>query len=97
MSPVKGYLALPFMGLMLAVLSLSGCRGGTSESDDPGAVTVRVAEVTGGPVEEIPLRFSGLVRAAQRATLPFQLSGTFKARPGTLGPLPTPGHTLARR
>ncbi|MBY6219952.1 efflux RND transporter periplasmic adaptor subunit [Marinobacter nauticus] len=84
---------------LLAVLSVSGCRGGGTESGenaDNTPVAVRVSAVTGGQMEEIPLRFSGIVRAAQRATLTFQVSGTLKERPVELGQTVKPGDVLAR-
>jgi len=84
---------------LLAVLSVSGCRGGGAESGENvenTPVAVRVSAVTGGQMEEIPLRFSGIVRAAQRATLTFQVSGTLKERPVELGQTVKPGDVLAR-
>ncbi|RKR78122.1 efflux RND transporter periplasmic adaptor subunit [Marinobacter nauticus] len=84
---------------LLAVLSVSGCRGGGTESGENAEntpVAVRVSAVTGGQMEEIPLRFSGIVRAAQRATLTFQVSGTLKERPVELGQTVKPGDVLAR-
>lgn len=84
---------------LLAVLSVSGCRGGGTESGENTEntpVSVRVSAVTGGQMEEIPLRFSGIVRAAQRATLTFQVSGTLKERPVELGQTVKPGDVLAR-
>ncbi|ERS85963.1 RND transporter [Marinobacter sp. EVN1] len=84
---------------LLAVLSVSGCRGGGTESGENAEntpVAVRVSAVTGGQLEEIPLRFSGIVRAAQRATLTFQVSGTLKERPVELGQTVKPGDVLAR-
>ena len=84
---------------LLAVLSVSGCRGGGTESGENAEntpVSVRVSAVTGGQMEEIPLRFSGIVRAAQRATLTFQVSGTLKERPVELGQTVKPGDVLAR-
>lgn len=84
---------------LLAVLSISGCRGGGAESGENvenTPVAVRVSAVTGGQMEEIPLRFSGIVRAAQRATLTFQVSGTLKERPVELGQTVKPGDVLAR-
>lgn len=84
---------------LLAVLSVSGCRGGGAESGENvenTPVSVRVSAVTGGQMEEIPLRFSGIVRAAQRATLTFQVSGTLKERPVELGQTVKPGDVLAR-
>ena len=84
---------------LLAVLSVSGCRGGGTESGENAEntpVSVRVSAVTGGQMEEIPLRFSGIVRAAPRATLTFQVSGTLKERPVELGQTVKPGDVLAR-
>ncbi|ERS06239.1 RND transporter [Marinobacter sp. EN3] len=84
---------------LLAVLSVSGCRGGGTESGENAEntpVAVRVSAVTGGQMEEIPMRFSGIVRAAQRATLTFQVSGTLKERPVELGQTVKPGDVLAR-
>jgi RND family efflux transporter MFP subunit len=84
---------------LLAVLSVSGCRGGGTESGENAEntpVSVRVSAVTGGQMEEIPMRFSGIVRAAQRATLTFQVSGTLKERPVELGQTVKPGDVLAR-
>lgn len=85
--------------VLLAIVFISGCRGGgneTAENAENAPVFVRVAPVTGGQVEEIPLRFSGIVRAAQRATLTFQVSGTLKERPVELGQMVKPGDVLAR-
>ncbi|MGX1200416.1 efflux RND transporter periplasmic adaptor subunit [Marinobacter sp. MBR-105] len=84
---------------LLAVLSVAGCRGGGTESGENAEntpVSVRVSAVTGGQMEEIPMRFSGIVRAAQRATLTFQVSGTLKERPVELGQTVKPGDVLAR-
>src|SRR5690554_124310 len=96
MSLIKRGAPFSFASLALVVLVLSGCRGGTADAPSEAAVSVRVAEVTGGQVEEIPLRFSGIVRAAQRATLTFQLSGTLRERPVELGQNVKPGDVLAR-
>src|SRR5690554_7488916 len=74
-------LPITLASMLLAVVSLSGCNSSASEPAADQPVSVRVAEVTGGQVVEIPLRFSGIVRAAQRATLTFQVSGTLKERP----------------
>lgn len=84
--------------IILAVLGsmlLAGCRGGSAEVTDKPPVSVRIAPVTGGELEEMPLRFSGIVRAAQRATLTFQISGTLKIRPVELGEMVKPGQVLA--
>lgn len=64
-----------------AVLLASGCKSSEPSPDqDAAPVTVRTAEVTGGQTEGVSLRFSGIVRAAQRATLTFQVSGTLRER-----------------
>lgn len=60
------------------------------------AIPVRTAEVTGGQTEDVPLRFSGIVQAAQRATLTFQVSGTLKERAVELGQKVATGDLLAR-
>jgi len=99
MSFTSHTLPLAMAGLLLAVFSVSGCRGGgaeTAAATESMPVSVRVAEVTGGELEELPLRFSGIVRAAQRATLTFQVSGTLKQRPVELGQTVAPGDVLAR-
>jgi len=100
MSLIKRGVLSTFVGLVLAVLVLSGCRGGTDSTGETSlenkAVSVRVAEVTGGEIEEIPLRFSGIVRASQRATLTFQVSGTLRERAIELGQSVKTGDVLAR-
>lgn len=85
--------------LFLAVFAilLVGCKASdVSEETLPSAVSVRVSEVTGGEALSIPLRFSGIVRASQRATLTFQVSGTLKERPVELGQRIKAGDVLAR-
>jgi len=79
----------------------------SSEAQEP-AVAVRVAEVTGGVTggatggatggehRDLPLRFSGIVRATQRATLTFQVSGTLRERAVELGQKVQAGEVLAR-
>ncbi len=58
---------------------------------------MRAAEVTGGQTEGVPLRFSGIVRAAQRATLTFQVSGTLRRTQAVeLGQTVKAGDVLAR-
>jgi len=90
----------PFATGLLACLMvlLSGCK---SPADAPVAtgpepVSVRVSEVEGGLTRDMPLRFSGIVRATQRATLTFQVSGTLKERVVELGQTVAPGDLLAR-
>ncbi|WP_250831366.1 efflux RND transporter periplasmic adaptor subunit [Marinobacter sediminum] len=76
-----------------------GCKAGDVSSEAKSqsqAVSVRVSEVTGGQTEGIPLRFSGIVRATQRATLTFQVSGTLKERSVELGQRVESGDVLAR-
>ncbi|MGB1950182.1 MAG: efflux RND transporter periplasmic adaptor subunit [Marinobacter sp.] len=83
--------------LALAVLALVGCKSqGASPQTTPDAVSVRAAEVTGGQTEGISLRFSGIVRASQRATLTFQVSGTLRERAVELGQEVATGDVLAR-
>lgn len=90
----------------VATLLMSGCKVNEKAGENTAAegardqslnaVTVRAAEVTGGQTEGIPLRFSGLVRATQRATLTFQVSGTLKERAVELGQVVKTGDLLAR-
>ncbi|RBP33457.1 RND family efflux transporter MFP subunit [Marinobacter pelagius] len=78
-------------------LLLAGCKAGdVSPETRQQAVSVRVAEVAGGQEQGIPLRFSGIVQAAQRATLTFQVSGTLKQRSVELGETVKAGDVLAR-
>ncbi|MDL0431590.1 efflux RND transporter periplasmic adaptor subunit [Marinobacter sp. TBZ242] len=78
-------------------LLVSGCKSSEpSPGNDVAAVTVRAAEVTGGQTEGVSLRFSGIVRAAQRATLTFQVSGTLRERAVELGQTVKTGDLLAR-
>ncbi|KPQ03127.1 MAG: RND-type efflux system MFP component [Marinobacter sp. HL-58] len=80
-----------------AVLLVSGCKSSEPAPDRGVApVTVRVAEVTGGQTEGVSLRFSGIVRPAQRATLTFQVSGTLRERAVELGQTVKTGDLLAR-
>lgn len=80
-----------------AVLLASGCKSSESSSEQEAApVSVRTAEVTGGQTEGVSLRFSGIVRAAQRATLTFQVSGTLRERAVELGQTVKTGDLLAR-
>src|SRR5690554_1318197 len=80
------------------LLLLSGCKADDMPSESSGkhVVSVRVSEVTGGEAQEITLRFSGIVRSTQRATLTFQVSGTLKERAVELGQTVTAGDVLAR-
>ncbi|MGO1659887.1 MAG: efflux RND transporter periplasmic adaptor subunit [Marinobacter sp.] len=66
------------------------------EAPKDQVVSVRVSEVTGGQAQEITLRFSGIVRSTQRATLTFQVSGTLKERAVELGQTVAAGDVLAR-
>lgn len=80
------------------LLLLSGCKADDMPSESSGkhVVSVRVSEVTGGEAQEITLRFSGIVRSTQRATLTFQVSGTLKERAVELGQTVAAGDVLAR-
>lgn len=83
--------------LLVPLLVLAGCnRSGAESIPAQPAVVVRVAAVTGGREQAIPLRFSGIVQASQRATLTFQVSGTLKQRAVELGQSVTAGQVLAR-
>lgn len=92
-------LRLSVTALTLVVFSalLGGCKAGdVAPETTQTAVSVRVAEVTGGQAMAIPLRFSGIVRATRRATLTFQVSGTLKSQPVELGQKVATGDVLAR-
>lgn len=79
------------------VLLVSGCKSSEPSPEQSAApITVRAAEVTGGQTEGVSLRFSGIVRAAQRATLTFQVSGTLRERAVELGQTVKTGELLAR-
>ncbi len=81
--------AIPFL--------LVGCKASDVSTETPqSAVSVRVAEVTGGENRDLPLRFSGIVRATQRATLTFQVSGTLRERAVELGQKVQAGEVLAQ-
>ncbi len=86
-----------FIFLAAFGLFLSGCKtDDTPETSARHMVSVRVSDVTGGQAQEITLRFSGIVRSTQRATLTFQISGTLKERAVELGQTVATGDVLAR-
>lgn len=86
----------------LVYLFVSGCdasrpaNAAVQAETAPLATTVRVAEVSGGQTTGVPLRFSGIVQAAQRATLTFQVSGTLRSRRVTLGQQVAAGQVLGQ-
>lgn len=83
--------------LVVPGLFLVGCKTGDAQDAPAGPlVSVRTSEVTGGQAQDIPLRFSGIVRSTQRATLTFQVSGTLKERAVELGQTVAAGEVLAR-
>lgn len=83
--------------LAVSSILLVGCKASDVPEETPSsAVSVRVSEVTGGETLSVPLRFSGIVRASQRATLTFQVSGTLKERRVELGQRVKAGDVLAR-
>jgi len=89
--------SLVAVSLTVALATLAGCKAGDVASEpQTSAVTVRVAKVAGGQNQGIPLRFSGIVRSTQRATLTFQVSGTLKERTVELGQQVAAGDLLAR-
>ncbi len=83
--------------LAMALVLTAGCKSSQSSQETPAdPVTVRAAPVTGGQTEGLTLRFSGIVRATQRATLTFQVSGTLRERAVELGQEVLAGDLLAR-
>ena len=81
----------------VASLLVGGCKSSESAPEQGAApVTVRATDVTGGQTEGVSLRFSGIVRAAQRATLTFQVSGTLRERAVELGQTVKTDDLLAR-
>ncbi|HBF93363.1 MAG TPA: efflux RND transporter periplasmic adaptor subunit, partial [Marinobacter adhaerens] len=92
-------LRIPVAIVSLAVFSLflSGCKASdVAPESGQQKVSVRVSEVSGGESQDMPLRFSGIVRATQRATLTFQVSGTLKEQAVELGQKVQAGDLLAR-
>ncbi|WP_225314894.1 efflux RND transporter periplasmic adaptor subunit [Marinobacter confluentis] len=87
--------------MAVMVFLFVGCKS-TEPSNDRGqqqssqVVPVRTAEVTGGQTEGVQLRFSGIVQAAQRATLTFQVSGTLEQQSVELGQKVAAGDLLGR-
>lgn len=89
----------PLIASLVAVMLvlIAGCKSTDSPEAKSGqAISVRTAEVTGGQTEGVQLRFSGIVQAAQRATLTFQVSGTLKELAIELGQQVEAGDLLAR-
>ncbi|MDI9244420.1 efflux RND transporter periplasmic adaptor subunit [Marinobacter sp. CHS3-4] len=87
------------IGIFMAttVISVAGCKSAEPQgAQQAQAIAVRTADVTGGQTEGISLRFSGIVQAAQRATLTFQVSGTLKEQAVELGQQVAAGDLLAR-
>lgn len=83
--------------VLLLTLLLGACKAGeVSPESRPQSVSVRVTAVSGGHEQGTPLRFSGIVQAAQRATLTFQVSGTLRERSVELGERVEAGDLLAR-
>ncbi len=86
---------VPFVLSLLSV-ALAGCTESVSApADAVHPITVRAAPVTLRASAAEPLRFAGIVRARQRATLTFQVSGTLRERPVALGEQVKPGQVLA--
>lgn len=97
MTPLLALRAPIVIVLLAGVALLSGCKASdVTPEQAPSKVSVRVSEVTGGESRDLPLRFSGIVRATQRATLTFQVSGTLRERPVELGQRVQTGDLLAR-
>lgn len=95
MTPLR--ISVAIAALTLFSLILSGCKASDVSSEpEQQRVSVRVSEVGGGENRDMPLRFSGIVRASQRATLTFQVSGTLKQRAVELGQKVQAVEVLAR-
>jgi len=83
---VRPYLRMAL--LVVAALTAVACSKSSEDSGSatsataagPAVVYVRTAAVEGGDARAVSLRFAGIVRASQRATLTFQLSGTLTER-----------------
>ena len=97
---VRPYLRMAL--LVMAALMAVACSKPTDQTATknaaagPAAVHVRTAAVEGGDARAMSLRFAGIVRASQRATLTFQLSGTLTERKVELGQTVEAGDVLAR-
>ena len=97
---VRPYLRMAL--LVIAALTVVACSKSADQTATavtaagPEAVHVRTAAVEGGDAREVSLRFAGIVRASQRATLTFQLSGTLTERKVELGQTVQAGDVLAR-
>jgi RND family efflux transporter MFP subunit len=97
---VRPYLRMAL--LVMAALMAVACSKPTDQTATKnavagtGAVHVRTAAVEGGDARAVSLRFAGIVRASQRATLTFQLSGTLTERKVELGQTVEAGDVLAR-
>ncbi|MEH6356009.1 MAG: efflux RND transporter periplasmic adaptor subunit [Marinobacter sp.] len=97
---VRPYLRMAL--LVVAALTAVACSKLTDETATKktaagsAVVYVRTAAVEGGDVRAVSLRFAGIVRASQRATLTFQLSGTLTERKVELGQTVEAGDVLAR-
>ena len=99
---VRPYLRMAL--LVVAALTAVACSKASDDSvaannaaaSGSAVVHVRTAAVEGGDAREVSLRFAGIVRASQRATLTFQLSGTLTERKVELGQTVQAGDVLAR-
>jgi RND family efflux transporter MFP subunit len=82
--------------LVLAMpLGAAGCEAPVAAAASPGSIPVRVALVGESP-EHVPLRYPGIVRAAQRSVVAPQVSGLLIVRDVELGDEVTAGQRLAR-
>ncbi|OFE12090.1 hypothetical protein PHACT_02215 [Pseudohongiella acticola] len=68
---------------------------GTADSNNTPAVPVRIARVSQRSVDD-SLRFAGISRARQRATLTFQVGGTLQTRAADIGESVKQGQVLAQ-
>jgi len=81
---------------VIASLLLTACGMPESAAEDGQApVTVRAVSLVADEQVAEPLRFAGIVRARQRATLTFQVSGVLRERSVELGETVAAGQVLA--
>ena len=96
MSRVLSIPLLKGMPVVVASLLLAGCLGLADQSAEPATRTmaVRVADVVSID-QSSALRFAGVVRARQRASLTFQVGGVLLSRSTEIGQQVAAGDVLA--
>lgn len=90
-----------FMTVTLATALMAGCSGSAEENDallaigGDQAISIRVAAVDQHSSDDT-LRFAGISRARQRATLTFQVGGVIQSRAANIGQQVLAGQVLAQ-